>query len=70
MQVIGEPIGAVEDKVLTNQIHVLRTSSVECDTSPKIFAPDENLGNKLWVLYISLCKGWIRCHLLIKLSVG
>ena len=32
MQVIGEPIGAVEDKVLTNQIHVLRTSSVECDS--------------------------------------
>ena len=32
MQIIGEPIGAVEVKVLTNPIHVLPTSSVECDT--------------------------------------
>ena len=46
------------------------TSSVECDTWPKIFAAGENLGDKRWFLYISLCKGWIRCHLLIKSLFG
>ena len=33
----------------------IRTSSVECDTWPKIFAPDENLGDKRWLfVYFSL----------------
>ena len=31
MQIIGDPIGAVEVKVLTSQTHI-RTSSPECDT--------------------------------------
>ena len=30
MQIIGDPIGAVEIKVLTSQTHI-RTSYVECD---------------------------------------
>ena len=33
----------------------VRTSSVECDTWPKIFAPDENLGDKRWLfVYFTL----------------
>ena len=50
----------------------IRTSSVECETWPKIFAPDENIGDKRWlfVYLISLYKGWIRCRLLIKLFFG
>ena len=33
----------------------IRTSSIECDTWPKIFAPDENLGDKRWLfVYFSL----------------
>ena len=86
MQIIGDPIGAVEIKVLTSQTHI-RTSYVECDMWPKIFAPDENLGDKpgapndsvllntlktisVNFLYISLCKGWIRCYLLIKFTLS
>ena len=32
MEIIGDPIGAVEVKVLTIQTSTTRTSSVECDT--------------------------------------
>ena len=33
----------------------IRTSSVECDTRPTIFAPDENTGDKRWIfVYFSL----------------
>ena len=54
MQILGDPIGAVEVKVLTSQTHI-RTSFVECDTRPKIFAPDENIGDKHWLfVYFSL----------------
>ena len=43
MQIIGDPIGAAEVKVL------------ECDTWPKIFALDENIGDKRWLfVYFSL----------------
>ena len=49
----------------------LHTSAVECDTWPKIFALDENLGDNRWLFVcISLCKSWIRCYLLIKLFFG
>ena len=34
MQIIGDPIGAVEVKVLTSQTHI-RASSLECDTCSK-----------------------------------
>ena len=44
MQIIGDPIGPVEVKVLTSQTHIyIRTSSVECDAWPKTFAANENL---------------------------
>ena len=47
VEIIAEPIGAVEVKVLTSQTR--RTSSVQCSTW------QEYLGNKRWSLYISLC---------------
>ena len=32
----------------------------------KSVAPDKNARDKGWLLYIFLCKNWIRCHFLIK----
>ena len=43
MQIIGEPIGAVEVKVLRSQKHTHKLSQVECDTWPKSLAPDKNI---------------------------
>ena len=41
------------------------------NTWPKRLAPNKNIKEiSVGVLYISPCKGWIRCHLLIKLFCG
>ena len=54
MQIIGDPIGAVEVNVLTSQTHAYKLYT-ECDTWPKIFAPDENMKDKRWLfVYFSL----------------
>ena len=51
MQIIGQPIGADEVKVLTGQKR--RLSLIECNQS---FSPDKNVGNvKCWLfVYFSL----------------
>ena len=47
MQIIGDPIGAVKVKLLTSQTHTYKVKN--------IFARDENLGDKRWLLiYLSL----------------
>ena len=57
MQIIGDPIGTVEVKVLTNQTHMYKLGRVQCDRWPQIFAPDENLGDKRWLfVYFSLLR--------------
>ena len=59
MLTIGEPIGAIEVKVLTSQTQC--TSSVECDTWPTSFAPDKNIGDMFWLfVHVSLFEGgWV-----------
>ena len=51
MQIIGEPIGADDVKVLTGQKR--RLNLIECNQS---FSPDKNVGNvKCWLfVYFSL----------------
>ena len=69
-QISAEDHTEIQSALLKSKWHI-RTSSVECDTWPKIFVLDENLGDKpVGFLYISICKGWLRCHLLIKLFFG
>ena len=46
MQIVGDPIGAVEVKVLTGQTHTYKLGRVRYVT--KDFAPGENLGDKRW----------------------
>ena len=53
MQIIGDPIGAVEVKVLPSQTHTYKLCRVIRDQ--KFFAPDENIGDKCWLfVYFSL----------------
>ena len=71
MQIIGDPTDVVDlgQSVDKPNTYVQALQSVIRDQ--KIFAPDENIGDKRWLfVYFSLCKGWIRCHLLIKLFTG
>ena len=58
MQIMGDPIGAVEVKVLTSQTHTYKLGRVWYVIAwSKIFAPDENLGDKRWLFYISAKAG-------------
>ena len=69
-QISAEDHMEIQSALLKSKWHI-RRSSVECDTWSKIFVPDENLGDMpVGFLYISICKGWLRCHLLIKLFFG
>ena len=61
VQIIGEPIGAVKVQVLTSHWYMIKEFSSE----------QEYLGDKGWrFVYVSLCKGWTRCHLLIEVFWG
>ena len=68
MQIVGEPIDTVEGKVLTSQTHTNKLCSVILDQ--RFFLLTRILEISVGFLYISLCNGWIRCHLLIKLFIG
>ena len=61
MHNIGEPIGTVEVKVLKSQTRC--TSSVEHNTLADFCSGQEIRDD---FLYISLCRRWIGCHLLIS----
>ena len=47
MQIIEDPIGAVQVKVLTSQTDTYKL--LECDTWPKILASEKNIGDKRWL---------------------
>ena len=61
MHNIGEPIGTVEVKVLKSRTRC--TSSVEHNTLADFCSGQERRDD---FLYISLCRRWIGCHLLIS----
>ena len=69
MQIIGDPVSAVDVKVLTSQTLTYKLCRV-CYVSKSFCCGRVQEISFIGFLYISLCKGWIRCRLLIKLFFG
>ena len=70
VQIIGEPIGAVKVQMLTSHSHTFKLGRVWY-VIKEFSSGQEYLGDKGWrFVYVSLCKGWTRCHLLIEVFCG
>ena len=69
MQIIRDLIGDVEVKVLTSQTHTYKLGRVSYVTKD-FCSRQESRRYALAFCIFFLSKGWIRCHLLIKLFFG
>ena len=55
MQIIGDPIGAVEVKMLTSQTHTYKLGRVRYTTKDFCSVQEYNVGDKHWLfVYFSL----------------